>query len=43
MITRIVGSWPRAWNTSRAKALGLTGGQDFDAIVRAYMEDDLVT
>lgn len=40
-ITRIVGSWPGAWNTSRAEALGLSGDQDFDAIVRAYVEDDL--
>jgi nucleoside-diphosphate-sugar epimerase len=41
VITRIVGSWPGAWNVSRAKMLGLSGDKDFDAIIRAYMEDDL--
>ncbi|HXP96846.1 MAG TPA: D-erythronate dehydrogenase [Telmatospirillum sp.] len=40
-ITRIVGSWPGAWNTDRATALGLAGDKDFDAIVQAYVEDDL--
>ena len=37
----IVGSWPAAWDNSRALALGLDPDPDFDAIVRAYVEDDL--
>lgn len=40
-ITRIVGSWPGAWDVRRAQALGLAGDEDFDGIVRAYIEDDL--
>ena len=42
-IERIVGSWPGAWDTTRARALGFTGDADFDSIVRAYVDDDLVT
>lgn len=41
-VERIVGSWPGAWNVARASALGLEADADFDSIVRAYMEDDLV-
>jgi len=40
-IQRIVGSWPGAWDTSRARELGLTGDADFEGIVRAYIEDEL--
>lgn len=40
VIERIVGSWPAAWDTKRATSLGLRGDVDFDAIVRAYVEDD---
>ena len=40
-IERIVGSWPGAWDTARARALGFTGDEDFDSIVRAYVEDEL--
>jgi nucleoside-diphosphate-sugar epimerase len=40
LIERIVGSWPARWDTSRAQALGFEGDRDFDAIVRAYVEDD---
>jgi nucleoside-diphosphate-sugar epimerase len=40
-IEAIVGSWPAAWDNRRAEALGLTPDPDFDAIVRAYVEDDL--
>jgi nucleoside-diphosphate-sugar epimerase len=39
-IERIVGSWPGAWDTTRARALGFVGDQDFHEIVRAYLEDD---
>jgi len=40
-VERIVGGWPAAWDTRRARALGLEGDEDFDSIVRAYVEDDL--
>jgi len=40
-VERIVGSWPAAWDTSRAQALGLSADASFDAIVRAYIEDDM--
>jgi nucleoside-diphosphate-sugar epimerase len=41
VISAIVGSWPGAWDNSRALGLGLYPDPDFDAIVRAYIEDDL--
>jgi nucleoside-diphosphate-sugar epimerase len=40
-IERIVGSWPGAWDLTRAHALGLVADESFEAIVRAYVEDDL--
>jgi len=40
VIERIVGSWPAAWDIARATSLGLRGDADFEAIVRAYVEDD---
>lgn len=40
-IEAIVGSWPGAWETGRAEALGFVGDADFTAIVRNYIEDDL--
>ncbi|WP_280189189.1 D-erythronate dehydrogenase [Delftia sp. PS-11] len=40
-IERIVGSWPGCWDTGRAERLGLCGDEDFRAIVRAYITDDL--
>jgi nucleoside-diphosphate-sugar epimerase len=39
-IERIVASWPGAWDTRRAEALGFKGDADFDGIIRAYMEDE---
>jgi nucleoside-diphosphate-sugar epimerase len=41
VVERIVGSWPGAWDVTRARSLGLSGDVDFDSIVRAYLEDDL--
>ena len=38
-IERIVKSWPGAWDTARAEALGLTADVDFASIIRAYMDD----
>jgi nucleoside-diphosphate-sugar epimerase len=40
-VQAIVGSWPGAWDITRAQGLGLKADADFDAIVRAYVEDDL--
>ena len=38
-IERIVKSWPGAWDTARAEALGLTADADFASIICAYMDD----
>lgn len=38
-IEQIVASWPGAWDTTRARALGFPGDESFDAIVRSYMEE----
>ncbi|MDH6158875.1 MULTISPECIES: D-erythronate dehydrogenase [unclassified Janthinobacterium] len=38
-IERIVKSWPGAWDTARAAALGLTADADFASIIGAYMDD----
>jgi len=40
-IERIVGSWPGAWDVTRATSLGLSGDPDFESVVRAYVEDEL--
>jgi nucleoside-diphosphate-sugar epimerase len=34
-LDRIVSSWPGAWDTRRAAALGFEGDADFDSIIRA--------
>ncbi|GGD83977.1 D-erythronate dehydrogenase [Caballeronia grimmiae] len=36
-IEKIVGSWPGAWDTSRAEALGLSGDGSFVEVVRGYI------
>jgi D-erythronate 2-dehydrogenase len=36
-IERIVGTWPGAWDTTRARALGFPGDTSFDAVIRAHM------
>jgi len=41
LVERIVGSWPAAWDTSRARSFGLAADTDFEAVVRAYVEDEL--
>ena len=38
-VERIVGSWPGAWDTSRARHSGLPADTDFDSVIRAFMED----
>ncbi len=40
-VERIVASWPPSWDDTAARDLGFVGDDDFDAIVRAYVEDDL--
>ena len=39
-IERIVNSWPGAWDTSRAHALGLVADPDFESIIRAFIADE---
>jgi nucleoside-diphosphate-sugar epimerase len=39
-IERIVGSWPGAWDVTRARALGFPGDETFDAIIRRYMDEE---
>jgi D-erythronate 2-dehydrogenase len=41
-IARMVAGWPRAFDARRAAALGFTAERDFDEIVRAHIEDELV-
>ena len=38
-IARIVGSWPGAWDTSRARHLGFPADTDFDSVIRAFVQD----
>ena len=40
-VESIVGSWPSAWDMTRAQGLGLSADASFEAIVRAYVEDEL--
>lgn len=40
-VERIVASWPRSWDDSRARRLGFAGDPDFRSIVDAFIEDDL--
>lgn len=38
-VERIVGTWPAAWDSTRAHALGFVGDGSFDEIVVAYLSD----
>ena len=38
-VERIVASWPGAWDTTRARALGLPADDSFETIVRRYIEE----
>jgi nucleoside-diphosphate-sugar epimerase len=40
-IVKMVAGWPRDFDPARAVALGFTTDADFDAIVRAHIEDEL--
>jgi hypothetical protein len=37
-ITKLVDTWPGTLDASRARALGFPHDENFDAIVRAYVE-----
>jgi len=38
-IERIVATWPAAWDTTRALALGFMPDTDFDAVIRAHQRE----
>jgi hypothetical protein len=40
-VDRIVSTWPANFAPKLGPALGMRGDSDFDAIVRAYIADDL--
>ena len=40
-IQRIISSWPGAFTSSRALRLGFQADANMDAIVQAFIEDDL--
>jgi len=42
IIQRIVGGWPRRFDAARATSLGFKADSSFDAIVRAYIEDEKI-
>lgn len=39
-IRRIVKTWPGHFETARARALGLTADESFDAVIRAYVREN---
>lgn len=41
MVQAIVSGWPQAFDPQAALRLGFRGDEDFDSILRAYVEDDL--
>ena len=40
-VAAIVAGWPQRFDTARASSLGFEADQSYDAIIRAYMEDEL--
>jgi nucleoside-diphosphate-sugar epimerase len=40
-IGRMVAGWPGGWDNSRALALGFPTDENFDAIVRKYVDEEL--
>lgn len=42
-ITRLISSWPGDFIAQRALRLGFVGDADFDAVVRAYIDEELGT
>jgi hypothetical protein len=41
LVQQIVSGWPPALSAPRARALGFTADPDIDAVVHAFVEDDL--
>ena len=41
LVQQIVSGWPPALSAARAHALGFTADPDIDAVIRAFIEDDL--
>src|SRR5438552_3615932 len=41
LVQQIVSGWPPSLSAPRARALGFTADPDIDAVVRAFIEDDL--
>jgi nucleoside-diphosphate-sugar epimerase len=39
----IVGTWPGAWDTTRARALGFPADSSFDAVIRQYIEEEMAS
>jgi hypothetical protein len=39
-VERIVATWPGAWDTTRARALGFPGDESFDAVIRQYIGEE---
>jgi hypothetical protein len=42
-IENLVYSWPRSFEAEKAKSLGFKAENNFDEIIRIYMEDELGT
>ncbi len=42
-VAHIVSGWPERFDTRRALDLGFTPDESYDAIIRAYLEDDVAT
>jgi len=40
-IEAIVATWPGAWDTTRARALGFPCDESFDAVIRQYIDEQL--
>lgn len=40
-VEKIVRSWPAAWDSTRGLALGLEADRDIEALISAYIEDEL--
>jgi len=40
-IERIVATWPGAWDTTRARALGFPGDDSVDTIIRRYLAEEM--
>jgi nucleoside-diphosphate-sugar epimerase len=41
-IQSIVGTWPGAWDVSRARSLGFPGDDSFETIIRRYMDEESI-